>query len=65
MMIDLKPCPFCGGEAKMMTGKFGFENEQRYMVECPVCHVNRGLVFSEEEAAELWNQRFKEDSDAD
>lgn len=49
---ELKPCPFCGGEASMriyFTGRYG--------AECDNCGV-RGLVRdTKSEAAEAWNKR--------
>lgn len=51
-MADLKPCPFCGGEAKMMyaCGEYfiGCENK------CPQMHSG------EEQTIEAWNRRSLE-----
>lgn len=56
--IELKPCPFCGGEAQMFDlrkvhlGVF-------YFVECRErkCRVKTGYLCTKEEAAEVWNRR--------
>ncbi len=56
--VELKPCPFCGGEAKMLDlrkahlGVF-------YFVECRErkCQVKTRYLCTEEEAAEVWNRR--------
>lgn len=59
-MTDLKPCPFCGGEAKAMTSRFS----SGYFVECTVCGAHsRGfkgmLSYENGEVAESWNRRVE------
>ena len=58
-MIELKPCPFCGGAAIMRENKNSYV--PRFYVRCGnndcqmLCATcNRE---TEEEAAEVWNQR--------
>lgn len=52
-MPELKPCPFCGGEAELLNSLYG-----EWIVRCPDCE---GMVEkwreTEEEAAEQWNRR--------
>ena len=52
-MAELKPCPFCGGEAELFTYGDG-----KFLPKCSVCW---GMIeewfSSEEEAAEAWNRR--------
>lgn len=58
-MTDLKPCPFCGGEPRVIREKYGL---QLYQVGCfdPEC---RGNAFdapgydTEDEAEAAWNER--------
>lgn len=53
--IELKPCPFCGGEAE-----FGGNDCTGYFVECLTCGTNDplpNLSFSMEEVAAAWNHR--------
>ena len=52
MPAELKPCPFCGGKARMMVSV----DTNGYMVECEkYCCVQ---TFSNREyAAQKWNQR--------
>ena len=54
-MIDLKPCPFCGGTAKVED--MGYPHH----VFCTKCHVSMiGHGFGkdgEKDAIEKWNRR--------
>lgn len=51
MMSDLKPCPFCGGEA-------AFHEHERVGVECIECGAGFACVYRDrDEAADKWNRR--------
>lgn len=58
MSNKLKPCPFCGGEAKIYRGAF-----ESYRAECKKCGVATMLCLDapknsgELEAIEIWNKR--------
>lgn len=55
MSDELKPCPFCGGDA--MTC---FDDERmifRHSVECIVCGGRSGWYSTKEVAATAWNAR--------
>ena len=62
--LVLKPCPFCGGEAR--TRKFKTYDPDahcrifKYYVECADCHVYTYWRESVKEAEELWNRRAGE-----
>lgn len=71
-LYDLKPCPFCGGEAKLETSHRAFINAQTTKVAyvfCTNCNARSGRValkdygctsYSEdanEEAVSRWNIR--------
>lgn len=56
---ELKPCPFCGGEANIIGGKT--DAYTFYYVICSVCNTRSGDVFKglegEKKARETWNRR--------
>ena len=53
MRDELKPCPFCGGEAEITKWHEG------YFAECKKQHCGGtiGAYKTEEEAIEAWNKR--------
>lgn len=54
MSEELKPCPFCGGEAVMC----GFQDEMMHFVKCRDCGAcSDGAQLSAETAAAAWNRR--------
>lgn len=67
MAIKLKPCPFCGGKARILGGETpSFSVE--YAVHCEACAVEtrpgsclatkaRAKSIAREIAAERWNRR--------
>ena len=62
-MNELKPCPFCGGEAKIMTHESYVPESWRslvgvYGVVCTSCRAG-GYQFwdTEEQAIAAWNRR--------
>ena len=59
-MADLKPCPFCGGEAKVdkyTSGKF--KKLTAFYIECRVCKIRTPLELEKGKAIEAWNRRTK------
>lgn len=55
MAEDLKPCPFCGGESRVVQTK---DNSGYHYGECSKCFA-RQLAYcrDKDEAAKLWNTR--------
>lgn len=51
---ELKPCPFCGGKAKINK----IEQGRLYEVECQYCYAN---VYDDtiDDVIEYWNRRTK------
>lgn len=56
-MKELKPCPFCGGEAKIATCDWGYSVKE-YWVYCS-CGCKTNNCHSKEEAIEAWNRRVQ------
>lgn len=60
-MNELKPCPFCGGEAAIREYSNGFNIWFR--VRCDSCGVAQDGIrngYGKEQAVEAWNRRVKE-----
>ena len=53
--IKLKPCPFCGGKAKV--SKSSIDN---YIVKCTYCPCDFGRIWfwKEEDVISAWNARI-------
>ena len=54
---ELKPCPFCGGEAKLKNSPYieGYD----YWVECEDCFVSTATYGVGAHAMVMWNTRCK------
>lgn len=63
--IELKPCPFCGGEAEMISEYFYSMGTNASQVRCKVCHSwgspskARGVEKQVAAAAKAWNTRYE------
>lgn len=61
--IRLKPCPFCGGKAKVMLAQeLRIGGDEGFVIQCEDCHMNtasiNGTYFSNSaDVIELWNRR--------
>ena len=53
---DIKPCPFCGGEAKVMNGCACYEPDD-YWIRCKKCEAETRICDSEAAAIAAWNMR--------
>lgn len=56
MVIDLKPCPFCGGEPMRLMRTYTMPSET-YLVYCQDCNAEGQPCRTEAEAVEAWNRR--------
>ena len=65
-MNELKPCPFCGGEARLLLNAkrkiYGKDEYRTGVVAC--CNVCEARMFygSEKLAIEAWNRRVSDDT---
>lgn len=59
MKTELKPCPFCGGEAKLM----GLERFKEYRVYCHDCGVRTDDFYPKHRAVEAWNRRCRNEDE--
>ena len=60
-MINLKPCPYCGGEAGVIPDSIKYPSgdcEKIYCVKCYVCSSGTTFFFFIEDAIEQWNERY-------
>lgn len=58
---NLKPCPFCGGKAKVgIEDTIGdFYNPFPYFVFCTTCYAETNNCKSRDEAIASWNHRYE------
>ena len=64
---EVKPCPFCGGEAKLVKGIKYIDNKEtsiwQYVCNNKDCLIYEGYAryqLSEEEALKAWTRRWKD-----
>lgn len=55
MKFELKPCPFCGGQARV-TGQL-FQDMILYYTICDHCRAETKKQATMQEAADAWNRR--------
>lgn len=68
-MIELKPCPFCGGSVRFFDAGIPGEFED-WGIECSNCGIffsgpgdEPGCVSTKREAADAWNRRAEDGND--
>ncbi len=66
-MIELKSCPFCGGEAKPLVRKQ--KGKKQISIKCKTCNARSGVIVLDvweesapavDEVAEYWNKRVQD-----
>lgn len=63
-MIELKPCPFCGGKAKLSNYISETEPRVMFWVDCTLCRVGTRISIGEdhrEEPIAAWNRRVNDE----
>ena len=60
--MELKPCPFCGGEAYVMTWREERQRINPTIVRCASCEVQTNLYDRKKEAIAAWNRRYGDGS---
>lgn len=53
-MVELKPCPFCGGNAVVDMDESWYWEYKAY---CALCGVSMEYFETKKEAVEAWNRR--------
>jgi len=59
-MTELKPCPFCGGEAEAYKKYFANNKPSYVYVRCKNCKASTTNFFYEKNAFMAWNKRPEE-----
>lgn len=60
-MDELKPCPFCGGEARINADTEAIRDSLgrlwAFNAVCDRCCATSGLTYTVDKAIEAWNRR--------
>ena len=71
-IVDLKPCPFCGGEAAMIVHAFALFDTgishvggepSEVKITCRYCGAGTGVRWNKDEAVNAWNRRVTDGTD--
>lgn len=71
MIVELKPCPFCGGEARLRTGvTSGLSTRPIAWVKCKSCEISTPALIDSHtdgvnisEVIDMWNKRVDKEVD--
>ena len=58
--VELKPCPFCGGEAHP-DNTWILSGARKWVVHCIKCGASIGFYETKKKAIEAWNRRIKDE----
>lgn len=68
-MAELRLCPFCGGNARIVSDTEATKDSEgrlwAFTVVCDKCCASSGLTFTPERAVEAWNRRFDDERKTD
>ena len=59
MSEKLKPCPFCGNEAVLMTHYDTVHKENSHFVACSYCGIRTLHYVAQHYAINTWNERIE------
>lgn len=59
-MIDLKPCPFCGGDDLELAQEDMGPDGWTFVIECHDCFARGPDGWRRKEAEEAWNTRHED-----
>ena len=58
----LKPCPLCGGKARIGCVSIGFIHKRTgYYAKCELCRASSGVELDEDKVVEKWNRRVADE----
>ena len=55
--VELKPCPFCAGRARISWIRGEYSTDMKWKVKCHTCGGGVGFYNDPYEAAAHWNRR--------
>ena len=58
MMMELKPCPFCGGKVRLDTAYSYFQDTVICCDGCDMVYTLDDCSATKEQIAEAWNRRY-------
>ena len=58
MMMEIKPCPFCGGEVRLDVAYSYFRDTVIYCDGCDMVYTLDDCSATKEQIAEAWNRRI-------
>lgn len=59
---ELKPCPFCGGNAVCVDRTIPDKTKPRFSILCDSCKAATRWIDTEENAIAAWNRRAGEET---
>lgn len=62
-MAELKPCPFCGGEAELFT-IYLYGKVKSYGIACKKCEMQSGTLKTKQSVIKRWNKRHTAEAKA-